>query len=67
MAKKQTHEPIALPSQLSADDNAYLLVLKRQQDASAVAMNSFAAYLTPKYQLQQGDSVQPDGQIVRKG
>lgn len=59
-------EPVALPTQVSADDNAYLQALNQQAQAAQTAINSFSAYLTGKYQLVNGDSVTPDGQIVRK-
>lgn len=66
MAKKQTPEPIALPTQLSADDNSYLLSLKQQMEALQIMMNGFSNHLAQKYQLVNGDSLQPDGAIVRK-
>lgn len=66
MAKKQTPDPVALPTQLSLDDVSYLTALNQQMQAAQVAMQSFSTHLSAKYQLQQGDSVTPDGQIVRK-
>ena len=66
MAKKQTPEPIALPTQIDASERDYLNTLLAQAQAAQAAIDAFSGYLSTKYQLVQGDSLQRDGQIVRK-
>jgi len=69
MAKKQIEavpDPIALPTQIDASERDYLNTLLAQAQAAQTAMNSFSAFLSSRYQLSEGDSVQPDGAIVRK-
>lgn len=70
MAKKQTPdpmpEPVALPTQIDASERDYLNTLLAQAQAAQTAMNSFSGYLSKKYHLAQGDSVTPDGRIVRQ-
>lgn len=60
-------EPIALSTQIDASERDYLNTLLAQAQAAQTAMNSFSNYLAGRYQLAEGDSVTPDGQIVRKG
>lgn len=60
-------EPIVLPTQIDASERDYLNTLLAQAQAAQTAMNSFSNYLASRYQLGEGDSVTPDGQIVRKG
>lgn len=67
MAKKQTAEPVALPTQIDASERDYLNTLLAQAQAAQTAMNSFSSYLAGRYSLAEGDSVTPDGKIVRKG
>ena len=66
MAKKQTVEPVALPTQIDTSERDYLNTLLAQAQAAQTAMNSFSNYLAGRYQLAEGDSVSPDGAIVRK-
>ncbi len=59
-------EPVTLPTQMSADDTAYLQTLHQQQQVIQTNLNAFAAYLSKKYQVAQGDVFGLDGKIVRK-
>ena len=71
MAKtKQTPDPmlkpVALSTQIQSAERDYLNTLLAQAQAAQTAMQSFGDYLAGRYQLAEGDSVTPDGQIVRK-
>lgn len=66
-ASAQAAEPIALPMKIDDADRDYLAHLQAQRQALDVAMQHFSLHLAPRYRLSQGDSVQPDGTIVRKG
>ena len=57
--------PVALPAQIDNAERDYLATLLAQAQAARTAMNSFSSYLAAKYHLEHGDSVTPDGQIVR--
>lgn len=72
MAKRQRPSlvpnagPVALPTRIDDAEQAYLTTLMKQHEAAQAAINMFGGYLSQKYQLQNGDSVTPDGKIVRK-
>ena len=71
-------ESLVLPSHLSPDDLSYLQSLVQQQQAarsnaqcpvcaSQTAINAFSGYLSQKYTVAQGESINLDGTILRKG
>ena len=71
-------DSLVLPAHLSADDLSYLQSLVRQQQAARsnaqcpvcaaqTAINAFSGYLSQKYQVAQGESINLDGTILRKG
>jgi len=66
ITKMQTAEPVALPTQIEASEKDYLNMILDQAKAAQAALNSYSGFLSQKYQLAEGDAVQPDGKIVRK-
>lgn len=67
MAKKQTYKPIALLTQIDPAECGHMNLLNDQFKAAKAALDSFGVFLSGKYSLVEGDSIKPDGQIVRKG
>jgi len=57
--------PVAIPAQIDSSERDYLATVLAQAQAAQTAMGSFSNYLAAKYHLKHGDSVTPDGQIVR--
>ena len=67
MAKPTTKpEPLTLPAQISADEVAYLKALIDARQQSDKTLQAFTTYLAQKYQFGYGDSLTPDGAILRK-
>ena len=68
-----TPVPAVMPTELDELDKLRLAKLngdsekaKLMQDNAQLCLQAFFAYVTSRYQLAVGDSIQPDGRIVRK-
>lgn len=52
---------------ISDEASAYLDALKAQASQAQAALNHYLAFLAQRYQLREGDRIEPDGIITRKG
>lgn len=65
MLQDVTNASDLLTEHIDAEEQTYRVELATAKQVAEANANSFARFLIVKYKLQEGDSIQADGTIIR--